>query len=180
MSMKSSFRGKIKRGQIYIANLDPALGSEEKKQRRVLIVSNDRGNSLPGSPVVVAVPISSEVSGRRKNMPMFVPLLPDSTNGQTKEALIDCLQIRVLDIDERIISYVGTVDSLTMKKVNAAIETCLQLKECPKCTSVLLPNKKHCPACKEILIHICIDCCADFDNSYNYCPHCGNKKGGGK
>lgn len=35
------FRGKIKRGEIYIANLDPALGSEKSKERRVVIVSND-------------------------------------------------------------------------------------------------------------------------------------------
>lgn len=171
-------RGNIKRGDIYIANLDPALGSEKGKERRVLIVSNDIGNSNPSSPVVIAVPITGEVTDKKKRMPMYVPINPNQDNGQTKPALIDCFQIRVLDIDERLTSYVGFVDDVIMEKVNASIETCLQLKTCPKCKKVLLPNRNHCVSCKYVLVHICTNCHGKYNNEYKYCPHCSTEKGG--
>jgi mRNA interferase MazF len=34
----------MKRGDIYFANLDPTIGSEIKKKRPILIVSNDANN----------------------------------------------------------------------------------------------------------------------------------------
>ena len=37
----------MKRGEIYFANLSPAVGSEMDKRRPVLIVSNDANNSSP-------------------------------------------------------------------------------------------------------------------------------------
>lgn len=170
-------RGNIKRGEIYIANLDPALGSEEGKERRVLVVSNDIGNSNPRSPVVIAVPITGEVTEKRKKMPMYVPLYPTKENGQTIPALIDCGQIRVLDIDKRLGDYMGVVSSDIIKKVNASLETVLQLKTCPKCEVVLLPNKNHCVACKHVLVYVCTHCHEKVDSSFQYCPHCGTKRG---
>lgn len=171
-----SFRGKIKRGEIYIANLDPALGSEEGKERRVLIVSNDVGNAM--APVVIALPITGEVTEKRKKMPMYVSLSPTKQNGQTKEALIDCGQIRVLDINKRLSAHKGIIDSATLKKVDAALETVLQLNTCPQCTSVLLPNRKHCVSCKHILVEICKGCHTEISTEFNFCPHCATGRGG--
>ena len=168
----------IKRGDIYMADLDPALGSEEGKERRVLIVSNDIGNANPRNRVVIAVPITGEVSDKRKKMPMYVLLRKTKQNGQTyEEALIDCFQIRVLSINPRLGDYKGTIDDETLKKVDRAIETCLQLKTCPKCRTVLMPNKKHCVACKHVLVHICKHCTNEFNSSFKYCPHCGVERG---
>lgn len=42
---------KIKRGDIYYANLNPVIGSEQGGTRPVLIISNDVGNKH--SPMVV-------------------------------------------------------------------------------------------------------------------------------
>ena len=49
---------KIKRGDIYYANLNPVIGSEQGGTRPVLIISNDMGNKY--SPTVITVPISSK------------------------------------------------------------------------------------------------------------------------
>ncbi|WP_337970317.1 type II toxin-antitoxin system PemK/MazF family toxin [Virgibacillus salexigens] len=170
-----SQRGKIKRGEIYLADLDPTLGSEKGKERRVLIVSNDIGNSNPRCPVVIVLPITGEVTEKRKKMPMYVPVYPDQYNGQTKEALIDCGQIRVLDIDHRIGKFKGFIESKKLEEVNAAIETVLQLKVCPKCDSVLLPNKKHCVSCKYILVAVCKNCHTEISSEFKFCPHCGER-----
>ncbi|MGN8234665.1 type II toxin-antitoxin system PemK/MazF family toxin [Priestia flexa] len=168
----------IKRGDIFIADLDPALGSEEGKERRVLIVSNDIGNLNPRNSVVLAVPITGEVTEKRLKMPMYVLLKPTAQNGQTKTALIDCFQIRVLSIPHRIKEYKGYVDSSIMEKVDQSLQVSLGLNRCPKCDFTLLPNKKHCIKCKHVLVLVCKGCTSIFDSSHKYCPQCGIEKGG--
>ncbi len=37
---------KIKRGEIYFANLDPTIGAEIKKKRPVLIISDNANNKM--------------------------------------------------------------------------------------------------------------------------------------
>ena len=44
---------KIKRGDIYYANLNPVIGSEQGGTRPVLIISNDVGNKY--SPTIIFV-----------------------------------------------------------------------------------------------------------------------------
>lgn len=167
-----------KRGQIWIANLDPTLGTETGKQRRVLIVSNDIGNKFGGT--VLTVPIKSEDVEKKIRLPMFVKIVPDSTNGQTKVAAIDCNQIRALDKDLRLVKLIGTVDETTMEKVDAALELVLSLRNCFVCGQALTRYSKHCTnkECRTVLVHICTVCTRVNDIRYNYCPHCGTKKGG--
>ncbi|MEC1542707.1 type II toxin-antitoxin system PemK/MazF family toxin [Bacillus halotolerans] len=177
--MAFKHRDKLRRGNIFIANLNPSLGAEQSKERRVLIVSNDVGNSHPKNPIVLAVPITSGVTDRRKKMPMCVELKKTAQNGQTKDGIIDCLQIRVLDIENRLSSYIGTVSDDVMKKVDAALETCLQLRTCPNCSYVLMPNKKHCVKCKSVFVKICTNCTKEISSEFKFCPHCGNDESGG-
>ena len=55
---------KIKRGDIYYANLNPVIGSEQGGTRPVLIISNDVGNKH--SPTVIVAPITSRVHTKAK------------------------------------------------------------------------------------------------------------------
>jgi mRNA interferase MazF len=48
---------KMKRGEIYYANLDPAMGDEIKKVRPVLIVSNNANNNV--AKTITVIPITS-------------------------------------------------------------------------------------------------------------------------
>ena len=50
----------MKRGEIYFANLSPAVGSEMDKRRPVLIVSNDANNHA--SNTVTILPITSNIN----------------------------------------------------------------------------------------------------------------------
>ncbi len=45
----------MKRGDVYQANLDPVIGSEQGGIRPVVIIQNDRGNRYSPTVIVVAV-----------------------------------------------------------------------------------------------------------------------------
>ena len=53
----------MNRGDVFLASLDPTLGSEQTGLRPVVIVSRDAINR--SSPVVIAVPVTSWTDGRR-------------------------------------------------------------------------------------------------------------------
>lgn len=170
-------KDKINRGEIYIADLEPVRGSEEGKERRVIIISNDIGNNI--GPTVIALPITTKITEKRLRLPMFVKLYPTKENGQTELGLIDCNQIRVLSKKERIGDYKGVVSNNVMLKVDAAIETCLALKRCPDCDYVLMPNKKHCVnrSCGVLLMDVCSMCSQEVSTNHKFCPNCGTKRG---
>ena len=55
---------KIKRGDIYYAELNPVVGSEQGGTRPVLIISNDIGNSH--SPTVIIAAITGKTHTKAK------------------------------------------------------------------------------------------------------------------
>ncbi len=59
----------IKRGNLYIADLDPVKGSEQGGSRPVLVVQNDAGNQH--SPTVIIAAITSQ---KKPNQPTHVCL----------------------------------------------------------------------------------------------------------
>ena len=54
----------IRRGDIYYADLNPVIGSEQGGTRPVLIISNDTGNKY--SPTVIIAAITSRVRKKKK------------------------------------------------------------------------------------------------------------------
>lgn len=54
---------KFKRGDIYYANLNPVIGSEQGGTRPVLIISNDVGNKH--SPTVIVAPSQAEYTPKQ-------------------------------------------------------------------------------------------------------------------
>ena len=105
----------IKRGDIFYADLNPVVGSEQGGVRPVLIVQNDIGNTH--SPTVIVVPItSSKVKSK----------LPTHLNLSEPKFLIDgsitlAEQIRTID-KARLKSYVGSLDNLIMKKIDNSLK----------------------------------------------------------
>ena len=52
------FMADVKRGDIWLVNLDPTIGHEIKKSRPAVIIQNDLGNRY--SPITVIAPITSQ------------------------------------------------------------------------------------------------------------------------
>ena len=106
----------IKRGDIYYAELNPVIGSEQGGKRPVLIISNDIGNKH--SPTVIVAPITSRVHTKAK-LPTHVEL-DSSKYDIVKDSVILLEQIRKLD-KKRLKEKMGHLDDSVMRRVNEAI-----------------------------------------------------------
>ena len=111
---------KVKRGQIYYADLSPIVGSEQDGFRPVLILQNDTGNRF--SPTTIVVPITSTKPDSR--LPTHVRI---KAEGLVSGSVALLEQIRTVD-KTRLDDYVGKLDKDTMGKVDHAIITSLGIK----------------------------------------------------
>jgi mRNA interferase MazF len=91
---------------IFLANLDPVVGSEQGKTRPVLVISEEELNQV--LPVVNVLPITSRKPGRRI-YPNEVRILA-GTVGLDNDSIVICYQIRTLD-KKRLIKEIGRIDN---------------------------------------------------------------------
>ena len=82
----------MRRGEIWLINLDPTVGAEIRKTRPAVIVNDDAVGILP---LKVIVPVT-EWKDRYAVAPWMVRLEPDRTNGLTKPSAADAFQVRSL------------------------------------------------------------------------------------
>ena len=111
----------IKRGEIYLAALDPTLGREISKTRPVVVVSNDKNNEFSGT--VTVLPISSQ--NVDKIYP-FETLLPKGSGNLPKNSKVKADQIRTID-RARIVKHIGALGSTEMKDIEKTIRLHLDL-----------------------------------------------------
>ena len=104
----------IKRGDVFYADLDPIIGSEQGGIRPVLVVQNNVGNKY--SPTVVVLPISS---AKKTNMPTHIRIC--GAKMLQKNSVILAEQIRTIDRN-RLRNYVGSVGFEIMEKVDRAVK----------------------------------------------------------
>ena len=99
-----------KRWSIYLVNLDPTVGSEQGKTRPVLIISENKINSM--LPVINVLPITSLKTG-----PKIYPnevLLKKEHSQLDKDSLVLCYQIRTID-KKRLIKKLGEIQRDDLK-----------------------------------------------------------------
>jgi mRNA interferase MazF len=108
----------VYRWDVWLANLDPVVGSEQGKSRPVLVLSVTRLNSI--LPVVNVLPLTSRKPGR-KIFPNEA-LIPQNTAGLPNESIALCHQIRTLD-KQRLVKRYGTLtDKSLQDEVISALE----------------------------------------------------------
>ena len=96
---------------IFLANLDPVIGSEQGKTRPVLVISEEEINQI--LPVLNVLPITSRKEDRRI-YPNEV-LLPASIGGLEKDSIVLCYQIRTLD-KRRLIRDLGKIEDFSLQE----------------------------------------------------------------
>jgi mRNA interferase MazF len=106
-----------KRGDVYWVTLDPTVGSETKKTRPCVIISNDAQNKK--SLGVIIAPITSQV----KAVYPFESKV--SINGKDGKAMLD--QIKTVD-KQRLGQKMCALDFVTMLKIDTALKVSLALK----------------------------------------------------
>ena len=107
----------IKRGDIYYAELNPVIGSEQGGTRPVLIISNDIGNKH--SPTVIIAAITSRVHTKAK--------LPTHTAVSNYEGL-DKDSVILLE-QQRLKQYMGMMPNNIMARVDKALAISVALKK---------------------------------------------------
>lgn len=105
----------VKRGDIFFADLNPVIGSEQGGVRPVLIVQNNAGNQC--SPTVIAAAITSQTD--KAHLPTHI-FLQRNTCGLSRPSVIQLEQLRTID-KRRLRKYIGTLSRETVQKVNAAL-----------------------------------------------------------
>jgi mRNA interferase MazF len=110
-----------RRGEVYLVNFDPVIGSEIRKTRPALILQNDIGNRH--SPLTIVSAITSKYEE-----PLYPTevLLKIGEGGATKDSVILLNQIRSVD-KRRLVRRLGAVAPDTMYRVNRALQISLGL-----------------------------------------------------
>ena len=110
----------IRRGEIYLADLDPVRGHEQAGTRPVLIIQNDVGTQYSSTTIVA---ITSRIS--KKRLPTHVEVSAEES-GLPKDSVVLLEQIRTLD-KERLIRKMGELFP-QKKEVNWALHKSLDLE----------------------------------------------------
>lgn len=119
-AMQRDENKEITRGDIYYAQLDPVLGSEQGGTRPVLVVQNDQGNRH--GPTLIVVPITSRM--KKHHLPTHVKIRQGIGLPKYSIALLE--QIRTID-KSRLGAYVGRLEGAAMDGIDAALKISLGL-----------------------------------------------------
>ena len=106
----------IKKGDVFLADLEPVRGSEQGGIRPVLIIQNNISNKY--SLVTIIATITS--SQFEKKFPINIKLLKQDSN-LDKDSTILLNQIRTID-KSRLIKKMSTLSYEIMNKINLAIQ----------------------------------------------------------
>lgn len=111
----------IKRGDIFYAELNPVIGSEQGGTRPVLVISNNTGNRH--SPTVIVAAITSRVHTKTK-LPTHTEV--SDFEGLDKDSVILLEQIRTID-KQRLRQYIGILPDNIMARVDKALAVSIHL-----------------------------------------------------
>ena len=111
----------IKRGDIFIVNLEPVKGSEQGKTRPCLVIQNDVGNRSGPTTIIATI-----TSNTKHNYPFTVFIRKGEAN-LPHDSLVTLNQIKTISVSHRIVRKLGSLKPETMRKVDEAIKVSLGL-----------------------------------------------------
>jgi mRNA interferase MazF len=110
----------IRRGQVWMADLDPVRGHEQGRVRPVLIVSDDVFNQGPSN-LIIILPMTGTVRGIASHIEVAAP-----EGGLHKSSVILCDQVRTIS-KGRLGRLRGAVSAGTLAKVEGILRFLLNL-----------------------------------------------------
>ena len=103
-----------RRGEVWLVNFDPTVGSEIQKTRPALIIQNDIGNLASSITIVAAI------TSTQKGPYPFQVHRPIGEGGLEQESIVTLNHLRSID-RQRLIRRFGAVSQGVMRKVDQAI-----------------------------------------------------------
>jgi mRNA interferase MazF len=110
------------RGEIYLANLDPGSGSEQRGTRPVLVVSRDALNEY--APIAIVVPITGRE--HKKRLYPTHSELKAGEGGLAKDSVALCEQVRAIS-KNRLTKRVGRISAEMMQTIETALRIAMDL-----------------------------------------------------
>lgn len=107
----------MRKGEIWLINLDPTLGAEIRNKRPAVIISEDAIGILP---LRVIVPLT-DWKERYAIAPWMVPITPNAQNGLTKSSAADAFQVRSVS-QERFVQRMGALDNNQLEQILKAVK----------------------------------------------------------
>lgn len=111
----------LKRGDVYYADLNPVVGSEQGGVRPVLIIQNDIGNKY--SPTIIVAAITSKIN--KAQLPTHVEISAGDSRLE-RDSVILLEQIRTID-KKRLKSEVAKLNDEILERVDTALGISLGL-----------------------------------------------------
>lgn len=105
----------MKRGEIYRANLDPVVGSEQGGIRPVVIIQNDIGNRHSTTVIVAAITSSA----KKAHLPVHVPITAEES-GLARDSVVLLEQVRTLE-KTRLTKRLGCLNQAVMQRIDRAL-----------------------------------------------------------
>lgn len=108
-----------RRGDLYMADLNPYQGSEQGGVRPVLVVQNDVGNAY--GPTLIVAPLTTRV-GKKVHLPTHCRIQP--RHGVPEVSMVLLEQLRTID-KSRVCHYLGRATQEEMEQVDRALQVSL-------------------------------------------------------
>lgn len=112
-----------RRGDVYLANLDPYIGSEQGGTRPVVVLQNDVGNRY--APTLIVATVTSRTE-KKKYQPTHV-LIAHNTAFE-KPSVVQLEQIFTID-KSRIQRFLGRTTRNEMRRIEEALLNSLEINE---------------------------------------------------
>lgn len=113
----------MKQGEIWSVNLAPTVGSEIRKTRPVIIVSD---NTVGRLPLKIIVPLT-DWKALYVQTPWMVRVEPDERTKLTKTSSADCFQVRSMN-DIRSVERIWRMDPESMEKIREGLAAVLAIE----------------------------------------------------
>lgn len=113
----------MKRGDVYLADLDPTRGAEQAGRRPVLVFQNNSLNQVTRT--VVVIPFTSNL--RMARLPSCV-MVPAGEGGLRQDSVAICHQIRALD-KSSLLTHWGTLSEARMADIERVLAFTLGMRE---------------------------------------------------
>ena len=113
----------MRRSEIWLINLDPAIGAEIKKTRPAVIVNEDTLGILP---LRIIVPLT-DWKDRYEQADWMVKVIPDPANNLSKTSAADCFQVRSLSKD-RMVKKIGIIGHQDLIAISTALSKVLGIR----------------------------------------------------
>ena len=112
----------VRRGDIFLVDLNPVVGTEQAGIRPALVIQIDRANV--SSPHTIIIPLTTRI--RETILPSHVKI-PAGIGGLTEDSILLCEQIRVID-KRRLVRRIGNIEEEDIRKVVIALKVILGLE----------------------------------------------------